>query len=75
MNETNFSVLIVFDNQLNIARVRNCPDIAILNSLFGLGLFVFFVLVVFFFLSFLSFYLFVFLSGHHADQMSEGSEV
>ena len=51
----------------NIARVRNRPDVTILNSLFGLCIFVFFV--------FLSFCPFVFLSGHHADQMSGGSQV
>ena len=43
----------------NIARVGNCPDVAIINSRFGLCL--------------LSFCLFVFLSRNHADQMSEGS--
>ena len=31
----------------NIARVRNCPDVPILNSLFGLCLVVVFVVVVF----------------------------
>ena len=56
--------------QKNIARVRNCPDITILNSLFGL--LSFFFLSFFAFLSFcrlsvhfLSFYHFVFLSYFH----------
>ena len=64
----------------NIARVRNCPDIAILNSRFGLCLFVFlsFCLFFVFFLSFFVFlflHLFFFLSRHHFDPMSEGSDV
>ena len=52
----------------NIARVRNCPDVTILNSLFVFGLFVFLHFCIFAFLSFclfclfLSFCLFVFLS-------------
>ena len=50
----------------NIARVRNCPDITILNSLFGLfvllsvHLFVFLSFCLFIFLSFSSLCLFVF---------------
>ena len=43
----------------NIARVRNCPEVTILNSLFGSCFFVFF----------------VFLSRHHSNQISEGSQV
>ena len=46
-----------------IARVRNCPDITILCALSMLV-----------FLSFNLFVLFVFLSRHHSDQMSEGSQ-
>ena len=61
----------------NIARVRNCPDITTLNSLFGVCLFVFLSFCLFvllsFFLSFLSF--FCLLSRHHSYQMSEGSQV
>ena len=67
---------------INIARVQNCPDVTILNSLFGLCLLSFcvFVFFLFGFLSFclfvsLFFCLFVFLSGHHADQRSEGSQL
>ena len=48
----------------NIARVRNCPDITILNSLPNLCLFLF-----------LSFCLFIFMSFCHFDQMSKGSQV
>ena len=74
----------------NITRVRNCPDVAILSSLFGLCLSSFCLFVVlpssllsfclFVFLSFclfvfLSFCLYVFLSRHHSDEMSEGLEV
>ena len=74
----------------NIARVRNCPDVAILSSLFGLCLssfclFVFlplsllsfclFVFLSFCLFVFLSFCLYVFLSRHHSDEMSEGLEV
>ena len=74
----------------NIARVQNCPDVTILNSLFVLCffvslsfcLFVFLSLCLFVFLSlcfcplvFLSFCIFVFLCRHHADQVSEGSQV
>ena len=70
----------------NIARVRNCPDVAILSSLFGLRLFDFltFCLVLFFpfclffticLFVFFPFCLFVFLSWQHSDQMSEGSQV
>ena len=46
----------------NIARVQNCPDVTMLNSLLGLCLFVFSVVfhVVFIFLIFLSFCLVVF---------------
>ena len=45
----------------NIARVQNCPDVAILYSLFGLCL-LSFCLFVFFPYVFMSFYIFVFLS-------------
>ena len=48
-----------YSSLLNITRVRNCPDTTMLNSL----------LFFFFFL------FFVFLSLHHSDQMSEGSQV
>ena len=63
----------------NIARVRNCPDVTILDSL-GLCIFVALPFCHVVFLScclfvMLSFCLFVFLSGHHCDQMSEGSRV
>ena len=56
----------------NIARVRNCPDVAIVNSLCGPCRCVFVL-----FLSFCNFvfYFFIFLSSHHSDQMSEGSLV
>ena len=58
----------------NIARVRNCPDITILSSLFGLQ--VSFVFLSFCLFVFLSFCLFVRLFvRHHSDQMSEGSQV
>ena len=36
----------------NIARVRNCPDVTVLNSLFGLRLFVLFFFFLLFFFSF-----------------------
>ena len=49
----------------NSARVRNCPDITILNSL---SVFCLFLLFVFFFL-------FVFLCGHHIDQISDRPQV
>ena len=70
--------------------MRNCPDVAILSSLFGLCLssfclFVFlpssllsfclFVFLSFCLFVFLSFCLYVFLSRHHSDEMSEGLEV
>ena len=46
----------------NIARVQNCPDVTILNSLSVLCLFVFFPFCLFIFVVFLYFCLFVFLS-------------
>ena len=48
----------------NIASVRNCPDVTILNSLIGLCLlsFCLFVFLTFCLFVFLSFYLFIFLS-------------
>ena len=53
--------LLYIDFKKNIARVRNCPDVTILNSLFGFCRFVFY-LFVFLSVSFLPFYLFVLLS-------------
>ena len=55
---------------LNIARVRNCPDVTILTLFF---VFVFFHLSFCFF--FLIFCLFAFSSRHHSDHMPEGSQV
>ena len=59
----------------NIARVRNCPDITILNSLFVLCLFVLLSFCLFVFLSFDLFVFSSFLSSclfvrHHSDHMS-----
>ena len=95
MNQKEYKNICLQENKKNIARVRNCPDITILNSLSGLlvvfsnGLFVVFLsLCLFVFLSFcffvflsfcpfvfLSFVFLSFLSRHHPDQMSEGSQV
>ena len=61
MNQKEYKNICLQENKKNIARVRNCPDITILNSLSGLlvvfsnGLFVVFLFV------FLSLCLFVFL--------------
>ena len=57
----------------NIGREGNCPDVTIFTSL--LGLFVSFLFVFFLFLFSFSFCLSAFLSRHHPDQISEGSEV
>ena len=51
----------------NIARVQNCPDVKVLNSLFGLCLLSFCLLV---FLVFSSFRLFFFLSQHRFVRLS-----
>ena len=71
----------------NIERVRNCPDVKIINSLFGLCLlsfcllyfclFVFPFFVLFFCLVFcLLFFFFSFCRfWHHSGQISEGSQV
>ena len=67
----------IVDGTKNITRVRNCPDVKILNSLFGLLSFVLLPCCIFVMMSlvFLSFCVFVFLSRHHVDQMCEGSQV
>ena len=55
--------------------MQNCHDVAILNSLFGLCLFVFQFFSLFVFLPFCRFVFLSFISKHHSDQMSEGSDV
>ena len=69
----------------NIAKVRKCPNITIVNSLSGCLSFFFFFFCNSFVISYYEFCSFVFLffciflcaflSGHQSDQMSEGSQV
>ena len=65
-------------NLENIARVRNCPDVTILISLFGLCLQSFCLFDILYFCHFVFFFFLLCLClfvRHLADKMSEGSQV